>query len=55
MNQKDLTLDDWRLIQNCVVEEIYNIKHRQSYGYEDTLEKLQALLAKIHPLGLSRI
>ena len=55
MNQNNLSLDEWRLIQSCVVEEIYNIKHRQSYGYEDTLEKLQAVLAKIHPLGLSRI
>ena len=55
MNQNNLSLDEWRLIQDCVVDQINDVKHRQSYGYEDTLEKLQALLLKIHPLGMSRI
>ena len=55
MNQNNLSLDEWRLIQSCVVDQINDVKHRQSWGYEDTLEKLQSLLLKIHPLGMSRI
>jgi len=55
MNQKDLTLDDWRLIQDCVVDKISEIKHRQSYGYEDIVDQLEIVLDKIRVKGLSRI
>lgn len=53
MNQKDLTLDDWRLIQDCVVEQIFNVKNRQSYGHEDVVDQLEILLEKIRVKGLT--
>jgi len=48
-----VTLDDWRLIQDCVVDKISEIKHRQSYGYEDVVYQLEMVLNKIRTKGLS--
>ena len=53
MNQNNLSLDDWRLIQDCVVEQIFNVKNRQSYGHEDVVEQLEILLEKIRVKGLT--
>ena len=53
MNQKDLSLDDWRLIQDCVVDKISEVKHRQSWGYEDVVYQLEMVLNKIRTKGLS--
>jgi hypothetical protein len=48
-----VTLDDWRLIQDCVVDKISEVKHRQSYGYEDVVYQLEMVLNKIRTKGLS--
>jgi len=55
MNQNNLSLDEWRLIQDCVVDQIHGLQSGEKWGYEDALDRLRSLLLKIHPLGMSRI
>ena len=49
----EVTLEDWRLIQDCVVDKISEVKHRQSWGYEDVVYQLEMVLNKIRTKGLS--
>jgi hypothetical protein len=49
----EVTLDDWRLIQDCVVDKISELKHRQSWGHEDVVYQLEMVLNKIRTKGLS--
>lgn len=53
MNQNNLTLEDWRLIQDCVVDKISEVKHRQSWGHEDVVDQLEIVLDKIRVKGLT--
>jgi len=53
MNQNNLSLDEWRLIQDCVVDKISEVKHRQSYGHEDVVDQLEIVLDKIRVKGLT--
>jgi hypothetical protein len=50
----DVTLDDWRLIQDCLVDKISEVKHRQSYGYENVVYQLEKVLNKVSTKALSR-
>ena len=54
MNQNNLSLEDWRLIQDCVVDKISEVKHRQSYGYEYVVDQLEKVLNKVSTKALSR-
>jgi len=54
MNQNNLSLDEWRLIQDCVVDKISEVKHRQSYGHEDVVDELEKVLNKVSTKALSR-
>ena len=38
--------EDWELIQDAIVDQISYLKHRQQYGYEEQVERLEALLEK---------
>jgi hypothetical protein len=38
--------DDWELIQDAIVDQISYLKHKQSWGYEEQVERLEALLEK---------
>ncbi len=50
----EVTLEDWRLIQDCVVDKISEVKHRQSYGYEYVVDQLEKVLNKVSTKALSR-
>ena len=43
---KHFTKDDWLLIQDAIVDQISYLKHRQSWGYEEQVERLEAMLEK---------
>ena len=49
----EVTLEDWRLIQDCVVDKISEVKHRQSWGHEDVVDQLEIVLDKIRVKGLT--
>jgi hypothetical protein len=53
MSQKDLTLDDWRLIQDCVVDKIFTLRARDNFSYEDVVYQLEIVLDKIRVKGLT--
>ena len=38
--------EDWELIQDAIVDQISYLRHRQQYGYEEQVERLEALLEK---------
>lgn len=38
--------EDWELIQDAIVDQISYLKGRQSWGYEEQVERLEALLEK---------
>jgi hypothetical protein len=44
---EDFIRDDWGLIQDAIIDHISYLKHRKSYGYEEELERLEAILKKI--------
>ena len=50
----EVTLEDWRLIQDCVVDKISEVKHRQSWGYENVVDELEKVLNKVSTKALSR-
>jgi hypothetical protein len=43
---ENFTRADWELIQDAIVDQISYLKHRQQYGYEEQIERLEALLEK---------
>ena len=58
MNQPNLSSEDWRLIQDCVVDKISDVKHRQQLGYAVYLaavqvERLEKLLGDINPYTIA--
>jgi hypothetical protein len=38
--------EDWELIQDAIVDQISYLKGKQSWGYEEQVERLEALLEK---------
>jgi len=50
----EITLEDWRLIQDCVVDKISEVKYRQSWGYENVVDELEKVLNKVSTKALSR-
>jgi hypothetical protein len=38
--------EDWELIQDAIVDQISYLKGRQSWGHEEQVERLEALLEK---------
>jgi hypothetical protein len=43
---ENFTREDWELIQDAIVDQISYLKHRQQYGYEEQVERLEAMLQK---------
>ena len=43
---ENFTREDWELIQDAIVDQISYLKHKQSWGYEEQVERLEALLEK---------
>jgi len=43
---ENFTREDWQLIQDAIVDQISYLKHRQSWGYEEQVERLEAMLEK---------
>jgi len=43
---ENFTREDWLLIQDAIVDQISYLKHRQQYGYEEQVERLEAMLEK---------
>jgi len=50
---KNFSLEDWRLIQDSIVENISYLKSRQQYGYEQEVERLEAMLNRVRPHTLT--
>ena len=50
---KNFSLEDWRLIQDSIVENISYLKSRQQYGYEEEVARLEAMLEKVRPNTLT--
>ena len=43
---ENFTREDWELIQDAIVDQISYLKGRQSWRYEEQVERLEALLEK---------
>jgi hypothetical protein len=43
---ENFTREDWLLIQDAIVDQISHLKEWQKYGYEEEVERLEALLEK---------
>jgi hypothetical protein len=43
---ENFTRKDWELIQDAIVDQISYLKHKQSWGYEEQVERLEAMLEK---------
>jgi hypothetical protein len=53
MNQNNLSLEDWRLIQDCIVDKIFTLRARDNFSYEDVVDQLEIVLDKIRVKGLT--
>ena len=51
---KNFSLEDWRLIQDSIVENISYLKSRQQYGYEEEVERLEVMLKRVSPHTLTQ-
>jgi hypothetical protein len=51
---KNFSLEDWRLIQDSIVENISYLKSRQQYGYEEEVERLEVMLQRVRPHTLTQ-
>ena len=49
MSHNKFNLDEWRLIQDSIVENISYLKSRQQYGYEEEVARLEAMLQRVLP------
>ena len=45
-----LSKDQWRLISDCLVDQISRLKEWQKYGYEKDVDLLDDILRRIHTL-----
>ena len=43
---ENFTREDWELIQDAIVDQISYLKSKQSWRYEEQVERLEAMLAK---------
>ena len=43
---ENFTREDWELIQDAIVDQISYLKSRQSWRYEEQVERLEAMLEK---------
>jgi hypothetical protein len=50
---KNFSLEDWRLIQDSILENISYLKSRQQYGYEEEVERLEVMLQRVRPHTLT--
>ena len=53
MSHNKFNLDEWRLIQDSILENISYLKSRQKYGYEEEVARLEAMLEKVRPNTLT--
>jgi len=44
---KNFSLEDWRLIQDSIVENISYLKSAQKWGYEEEVERLEVMLKRV--------
>lgn len=50
---KNFSLEDWRLIQDSILENISYLKSRQQYGYEEEVSRLEVMLNRVRPHTLT--
>ena len=44
---KNFSLEDWRLIQDSILENISYLKSTQKWGYEEEIERLEVMLKRV--------
>jgi len=44
---KNFSLEDWRLIQDSILENISYLKSTQKWGYEEEVERLEIMLKRV--------
>ncbi len=44
---KNFSLEDWRLIQDSILENISYLKSAQKWGYEEEVERLEVMLKRV--------
>jgi len=44
---KNFSLEDWRLIQDSILENISYLKSAQKWGYEEEVERLEIMLKRV--------
>jgi hypothetical protein len=44
---KNFSCQDWRLIQDSIVENISYLKSAQKWGYEEEVERLEVMLKRV--------
>jgi hypothetical protein len=44
---KNFSLEDWRLIQDSILENISYLKSTQKWGYEEEVERLEVMLKRV--------
>jgi hypothetical protein len=44
---KNFSLQDWRLIQDSILENISYLKSAQKWGYEEEVERLEVMLKRV--------
>jgi|APGre2960657505_1045072.scaffolds.fasta_scaffold121063_2 hypothetical protein len=50
---KNFSLEDWRLIQDSILENISYLKSAQKWGYEEEVSRLEVMLERVHPKTLT--
>jgi hypothetical protein len=50
---KNFSLEDWRLIQDSILENISYLKSAQKWGYEEEVERLEVMLNRVRPHTLT--
>jgi hypothetical protein len=44
---KNFSLEDWRLIQDSILENISYLKSAQKWGYEEEVSRLEVMLKRV--------
>jgi hypothetical protein len=44
---KNFSLEDWRLIQDSILENISYLKSTQKWGYEEEVSRLEVMLKRV--------
>ena len=44
---KNFSLEDWRLMQDSILENISYLKSTQKWGYEEEVSRLEVMLKKV--------